>query len=182
MARRLSSEEFAFFFMILAVAGNETTRQAITHGMLALLQHPGSVGTVAPRTAGHHGRRGPALGIARGGPAAHGYRGHCGRRSVGAAGASGWACTSLPPTSTRRPSTTRGASTSAVRPIPRHLRRRRLALLHRGQPLPPGAAGDVRRPGGRAGRRAIAGPACAACARRGSTGSSNCPSTTERSR
>ena len=37
---RLSSEEFAFFFMILAVAGNETTRQAITHGMLAFLEHP----------------------------------------------------------------------------------------------------------------------------------------------
>jgi cholest-4-en-3-one 26-monooxygenase len=36
----LSSEEFAFFFMILAVAGNETTRQAITHGTLALLEHP----------------------------------------------------------------------------------------------------------------------------------------------
>jgi cholest-4-en-3-one 26-monooxygenase len=38
--QRLSSEEYAFFFMILAVAGNETTRQAITHGMLAFLQHP----------------------------------------------------------------------------------------------------------------------------------------------
>jgi cholest-4-en-3-one 26-monooxygenase len=38
--QRLNSEEFAFFFMILAVAGNETTRQAITHGVLALLQHP----------------------------------------------------------------------------------------------------------------------------------------------
>ncbi len=37
---RLTSEEFGFFFMILAVAGNETTRQAITHGMLAFLQHP----------------------------------------------------------------------------------------------------------------------------------------------
>ena len=36
----LSSEEFAFFFMILAVAGNETTRQAITHGTLAFLQNP----------------------------------------------------------------------------------------------------------------------------------------------
>jgi cholest-4-en-3-one 26-monooxygenase len=38
--QRLSSEEFAFFFMILSVAGNETTRQAITHGMLAFLEHP----------------------------------------------------------------------------------------------------------------------------------------------
>jgi cholest-4-en-3-one 26-monooxygenase len=38
--QRLNSEEFAFFFMILAVAGNETTRQAITHGILAFLEHP----------------------------------------------------------------------------------------------------------------------------------------------
>ena len=38
--QRLTSEEFAFFFMILAVAGNETTRQAITHGMHAFLQYP----------------------------------------------------------------------------------------------------------------------------------------------
>ena len=38
--QRLNSEEFAFFFMILAVAGNETTRQAVSHGMLAFLHHP----------------------------------------------------------------------------------------------------------------------------------------------
>jgi cholest-4-en-3-one 26-monooxygenase len=38
--QRLNSEEFAFFFMILAVAGNETTRQAISHGVLAFLHHP----------------------------------------------------------------------------------------------------------------------------------------------
>jgi cholest-4-en-3-one 26-monooxygenase len=38
--QRLTSEEFAFFFMILSVAGNETTRQAITHGMLAFLEFP----------------------------------------------------------------------------------------------------------------------------------------------
>ena len=36
----LSSEEYGFFFIILAVAGNETTRQAIAHGMLAFLEHP----------------------------------------------------------------------------------------------------------------------------------------------
>ena len=40
--QRLSSEEFGFFFMILSVAGNETTRQAIAHGMLAFLQTPSS--------------------------------------------------------------------------------------------------------------------------------------------
>ncbi|MCB0970730.1 MAG: cytochrome P450, partial [Acidimicrobiales bacterium] len=36
----LSSEEFAWFILILAVAGNETTRNAITHGMKAFLDHP----------------------------------------------------------------------------------------------------------------------------------------------
>jgi len=38
--QKLTSEEYAFFFMILSVAGNETTRQATTHGMLAFLEHP----------------------------------------------------------------------------------------------------------------------------------------------
>ena len=32
--------EFDMFFMLLTVAGNETTRNAITHGMLAFLEHP----------------------------------------------------------------------------------------------------------------------------------------------
>ncbi len=36
----LSSEEFGWFIMILAVAGNETTRNAITHGMQAFFDHP----------------------------------------------------------------------------------------------------------------------------------------------
>ena len=36
----LSSDEFGFFVLLLAVAGNETTRNAISHGMLAFLQHP----------------------------------------------------------------------------------------------------------------------------------------------
>ena len=36
----LTSEEFAFFVLILAVAGNETTRNAISHGMNAFFAHP----------------------------------------------------------------------------------------------------------------------------------------------
>ncbi|MFE0454495.1 cytochrome P450 [Streptomyces sp. NPDC058914] len=36
----LSSDEFGFFVLMLAVAGNETTRNAITHGMHAFLTHP----------------------------------------------------------------------------------------------------------------------------------------------
>ncbi|MGW4544022.1 cytochrome P450 [Streptomyces chartreusis] len=36
----LGSDEFGFFVLMLAVAGNETTRNAITHGMHAFLTHP----------------------------------------------------------------------------------------------------------------------------------------------
>lgn len=35
----LSSEEFGFFVILLSVAGNETTRNAISHGMKAFLDH-----------------------------------------------------------------------------------------------------------------------------------------------
>jgi cholest-4-en-3-one 26-monooxygenase len=36
----LSYDEFGFFVLVLTVAGNETTRNAITHGMHAFLTHP----------------------------------------------------------------------------------------------------------------------------------------------
>jgi cholest-4-en-3-one 26-monooxygenase len=38
--RGLTPDEFAFFVLLLAVAGNETTRNAITHGMLGFFDHP----------------------------------------------------------------------------------------------------------------------------------------------
>ena len=37
----LSSEEFDLFFLLLTVAGNETTRNAASGGMLAFFEHPG---------------------------------------------------------------------------------------------------------------------------------------------
>jgi cholest-4-en-3-one 26-monooxygenase len=36
----LTADEFGFFVILLSVAGNETTRNAISHGMLAFLDHP----------------------------------------------------------------------------------------------------------------------------------------------
>ncbi|HUR13328.1 MAG TPA: cytochrome P450 [Mycobacteriales bacterium] len=37
---KLSVEEFDMFFLMLCVAGNETTRNAISHGMRAFFEHP----------------------------------------------------------------------------------------------------------------------------------------------
>ena len=38
--RGLTPDEFAFFVLLLAVAGNETTRNAITHGMMGFFEFP----------------------------------------------------------------------------------------------------------------------------------------------
>jgi cytochrome P450 len=38
--QRLTTEELGSFFILLVVAGNETTRNAISHGMKALTEHP----------------------------------------------------------------------------------------------------------------------------------------------
>ncbi len=37
---RLSDMDFNLFFLLLSVAGNETTRNAISHGMNAFLENP----------------------------------------------------------------------------------------------------------------------------------------------
>jgi cholest-4-en-3-one 26-monooxygenase len=38
--QELSSDEFGFFTILLSVAGNETTRNAISHGMIAFMENP----------------------------------------------------------------------------------------------------------------------------------------------
>ena len=175
--QRLNSEEFAYFFMILAWPATRP---------------PGRPSPTAwwhfcdTRTSGNDG----------------GSSGRPRRSTRSCAGPRPrWCCSARPPRTSRwRPGGARGRAGGPVlrlrqlrrgglrrprtlrhRPHaepPRHLRRRWIALLHRGQPLPPRAEGDVRRAGRRAGRRAVAGPA-GACARRGSTASSTCRSTTE---
>ncbi len=144
--------------MILAVAGNETTRQAITHGMLAFLQHPAQWERwrlERPATTVDEVLRWTSTAVALQRTATEDVE--LGR----AAGARGErvGCTSPPPTSTRRCSTSPALRHRSVVESTRHLRRRRLPLLHRGQPLPARAAGDVRRAGRRAGRHAAAGAA-----------------------
>lgn len=44
---QLTELEFDMFFLLLTVAGNETTRNALAHGMLALMQHPGQMQKLA---------------------------------------------------------------------------------------------------------------------------------------
>ena len=38
--QKLTASELGSFFLLLVVAGNETTRTAISHGMLELTRHP----------------------------------------------------------------------------------------------------------------------------------------------
>ena len=178
-ARRLSSEEFAFFFMILAVAGNETTRQAITHGMLAFLQHPDQWERWRPErpaTAVDEILRwaSPAVVLQRTATEDTEIAGRV--VPAGRAGGPVLRLRQLRRGGVRRPSAVRHRPHAQS---PRHLRRRRLALLHRGQPLPARAEGDVRRDRRRAPRHRAARDRPAASARRGSTASSTCRSTTE---
>ena len=58
----------ASFFILLVVAGNETTRNAISHGLLALTQHPEQRDRWAAdfdAPGPHRGRGDRALGHAR---------------------------------------------------------------------------------------------------------------------
>ena len=43
---KLNMMEFASFFILLAIAGNETTRNLISHGLLLLLEHPDQLATL----------------------------------------------------------------------------------------------------------------------------------------
>jgi cholest-4-en-3-one 26-monooxygenase len=48
---KLSEMDFNVFFLLLAVAGNETTRNAMSHGMHALIEHPAQFAMLAENPA-----------------------------------------------------------------------------------------------------------------------------------
>ena len=109
----LSDDEFGFFVLMLAVAGNETTRNAIAHGMLAFLDHPGQwelfKASRPDTTADEIVRWATPITVFQ----------RTATRDVELAGrrsrrASGWGSSTGRPTSTRRSSTTPGGSTSAA--------------------------------------------------------------------
>jgi cholest-4-en-3-one 26-monooxygenase len=52
---KLDEMEFNIFFMLLSIAGNETTRNAIAHGMNAFLDHPDQWQVLVDDPAGHIG-------------------------------------------------------------------------------------------------------------------------------
>ena len=63
--RGLNDDEFGYFVIMLTVAGNETTRNAITHGMDAFLDQPRPVAALGRGAPRDHGRRGDPVGDAR---------------------------------------------------------------------------------------------------------------------
>ena len=107
---RLSEIDFDLFFLLLSVAGNETTRNALSHGMAALLENPEAVPGAGRRPVDHRGdggRRGAALRLARDVLPPQRHRGHGVQGPPHRRRATRSACGSSRPTATRTCSTTR---------------------------------------------------------------------------
>lgn len=113
----LSSDEFGFFVILLAVAGNETTRNAISHGMHAFLTHPDEwelYKRERPETTAEEIVRwatpwSPSSGPP---PRTSSWAGSGSRRGTGSG------CSTPPPTTTPRSSRTRRPSPSPGTPTP----------------------------------------------------------------
>ena len=143
--RGLNDDEFGYFVIILAVAGNETTRNAISHGMNAFLDNPDQWELWKRERPGHDDRRGRPVGDAGHRLPAHRARGPRGRGSAGAEGPAGrhlLRVRELRRGGLRRPLHLR----HPARPQPaRGVRWPRRALLPRRQPGAPGDPADLRR-------------------------------------
>ena len=137
--------EFAFFVILLAVAGNETTRNAMTHGMNAFFDNPEPVGAVQARATRHRRRRDRPLGDSGALLPAHRAGGHRARRRDHPRGPARRPVLQLGQLRRRglRPAV-RVQHPARPQPAPR-LRRQRRALLHRRQPGPHGDQADLQR-------------------------------------
>ena len=174
----LNDDEFGYFVIILTVAGNETTRNAITHGMNAFLDNPDQwelwkrerpetmVDEVIRWATPVSSFQRTALNDVEVG----GVQVKKGQR-VGLF----YASANFDDDVFERPVHLR----HHPRPQPaRRLRRPRRALLHRRQPGPPGGQADVQRAGRPGPGHREGGASRAGCGRRGSTGSRTSRSST----
>ena len=117
----LDDTELAMFLVQLLVAGNETTRNALSGGLVAFSERPDQWARLRARAGAgrHRGRRGAAVDDA--GRLLHADddpRGDGGRRDA-AAPARRWCCTTWPPTATR-PSSARRAGEFDIARDPNH--------------------------------------------------------------
>ena len=117
---RISDHEFDLFMLLLTVAGNETTRNGISHGLLALIDHPERMGAAArPIPASStRGRGDAALGHAGHELPAHGDVRRRAARHADRRGRRGRHAATRRPTATRTCSPIRSRSTSPARRTP----------------------------------------------------------------
>ena len=87
---KLTDDEFGFFVIILAVAGNETTRNSITQGMMAFTDFPDQWELFKTGTARHGRRRDRPVGHPGHVVPAHRARGHRAGRRARSRRVSGW--------------------------------------------------------------------------------------------
>ena len=117
---RLTDAEIASFFVLLSVAGNETTRNALSHALVGLTDQPGSARPLAQRLRGAGaGRRRGDRALVEPGDLDAPHRAQPTPPNSAASSctrATGCCCTTRRATATRPSSTTRSASTCAARP------------------------------------------------------------------
>ena len=103
----LSPAEVASFFILLVIAGNDTTRNAISHGLLAFAEHPDqrALWQADPIRRIPYRRRGDrALGVTHHLDAAHRGPAHHTRAARIWSRVTSSSCSTTRPTATRRPS------------------------------------------------------------------------------
>ena len=178
---RLTDTELNLFFVLLVVAGNETTRNLIAHAMLALIERPGRSGRARRRhrrrrAVGHRGRGDAAVGRVDPQLPPHGHARHRDPRRPDQGGRQGGHVLRV-----RQPRRRGVRGPDDVRhpphaERPRDVRRRRRPLLPRRQP---GAARDQvddARDAAPLSRTPSSPARSAACVPTSSTASSTCPS------